>query len=80
VIGTVIVAEFFLTVTISLTFIATMGLKIFTAATVGLLIGGVVAAPLGAFVAKRTPARLLLILVGVLLAAISAHGIYRTVY
>lgn len=77
VIGTVIVAEFFLTVTISLTFIATLGWKMFTVATVGLLIGGIVAAPLGAVVARRAPARLLLVLVGILLSAISAYGIYQ---
>ena len=33
----------------------------FTTATVGLLIGGVLAAPLGAFMAKRVPARPLLL-------------------
>ena len=37
----------------------------------------VVAAPLGAIVAKRAPARLLLVLIGMILALISAHGILR---
>jgi uncharacterized membrane protein YfcA len=45
VIGTVSAAEFFLTMTISATFIAALGWEAFTAATAGLLIGGVVAAP-----------------------------------
>ena len=40
-IGTVNTAEFFLTVTISATFIATLGWEAFTIATLGLLIGGV---------------------------------------
>ena len=44
-IGTVNTAEFFLTVTISATFIATLGWQAFTTATVGLLIGGVVRRP-----------------------------------
>ena len=40
-IGTVNTAEFFLTVTISATFLATLGWEAFTTATLGLLIGGV---------------------------------------
>jgi uncharacterized membrane protein YfcA len=77
VIGTVSASEFVLTVTISVTFILTLGWEVFTAATVGLLIGGVAAAPLGAFVAKRAPAKTLLILVGALLVLTSGYGIYR---
>lgn len=78
VIATVIVAEFFLTVTISATFIATMGWAAFTAATIGLLIGGILAAPLGGLVAKRVPAKALLVVIGFILAAISLFGIWRT--
>ena len=77
VIGTVSASEFVLTVTISVTFILTLGWEVFTAATIGLLIGGVAAAPLGAFVAKRAPAKTLLILVGALLVLTSGYGIYR---
>lgn len=77
VIGTVNTAEFFLTVTISATFIASLGLEVFTVATVGLLIGGVAGAPFGAFVAKRLPARPLLIVVGVVLIITSLYGVWR---
>lgn len=77
VVGTVNTAEFFLAVTISATFIATLGLAAFTLATVGLLIGGVAAAPLGALAAKRVPARPLLILVGVVLTITSIYGVMR---
>lgn len=77
VIGTVSASEFLLTLTISATFILTLGWEMFTVATVGLLIGGVAAAPLGAFVVKRAPARTLLILVGALLVITSAYGIYK---
>src|SRR6476661_4883874 len=52
-IGTVNTAEFFLTATISATFMTQLGWEAFTLATVGLLIGGVLAAPLGAMLAKR---------------------------
>ena len=76
-IGTVNTAEFFLTVTISATFIATLGWENFTQATLGLLIGGVIAAPFGAVLAKRIAAHLLMMMVGVVLMLTSAYGIWR---
>lgn len=76
VIGTVGTAEFFLTVTISATFIFALGIEAFTVATIGLLAGGVAAAPLGAFVAKHVPAKGLLIMVGIVLTATSLYGVY----
>lgn len=78
-IGTVSAAEFFLTVTISATFLATLGLAAFTQMTLGLLIGGVAAAPFGALIAKRVNARALLIMVGIVLTATSAYGLWRAV-
>jgi len=77
VIGTVSTAEFFVTVTVSATFIAALGIEAFTVATVGLLIGGVAAAPLGGFVAAHVPAKPLLIAVGIILMLTSAYGIYN---
>jgi hypothetical protein len=56
-----------------------LGLAAFTAATAGLLIGGVVAAPLGAFVASRLAARPMLMFVGVLLVLTSLYGIYNAI-
>jgi len=76
-IGTVNTAEFFVTITVSATFIAALGWEAFTYATVGLLIGGVLAAPLGAMLAKRIPADRLLVLVGMVLTLTSAWGLYR---
>lgn len=76
-IGTVNAAEFFLTLTISITFLLHLGWEAFTAATIGLLIGGVVAAPFGAILAKRVPARTLMILVGCVLTATSLFGLWR---
>ena len=76
-IGTVNTAEFFLTVTISATFIATLGWQAFTTATLGLLIGGVCAAPFGAWIAKRVNADTLLTFVGALLTVVSIYGLYR---
>ena len=77
VIGTVNTAEFFLTVTISATFILALGWEAFTVATVGLLIGGVVAAPIGAYVAKRVAADMLLTVVGIVIVLTSLFGLYR---
>jgi uncharacterized membrane protein YfcA len=76
-IGTVNTAEFFLTITISATFIAALGWAAFTTATLGLLIGGVLAAPFGAFAAKKVSAKLLLVMVGIVLPITSLYGIYR---
>jgi uncharacterized membrane protein YfcA len=76
-IGTVNTAEFFLTVTISATFIATLGWQAFTSTTLGLLIGGVCAAPFGAWIAKRVNPDTLLTFVGALLTLVSIYGLYR---
>ncbi len=79
VIGTVNSAEFFLTVSISATFIWQLGATQFGTAVIGLLIGGVAAAPLGAVLAKRVPAKTLLLMVGVVLTLTSSYGIYRAI-
>jgi uncharacterized membrane protein YfcA len=75
-IGTVNTTEFVVTATISATFIATLGWAMFTVATVGLLVGGVLAAPFGAIVAKRTKPRVLLIFVGSVLTLSGAYGVW----
>lgn len=76
-IGTVNTAEFFLTATISLAFIVTLGLAAFTIAAVGLIIGGLLASPLGAVLVKRIPAKRLLTMVGFVLIATSAFSLWR---
>jgi len=76
-IGTVNTSEFLVTVTSAVTFIAALGLAAFTVATLGLLIGGIVAAPVGAWLVKRIPPKPLLVMVGILLTLTSAYGIYR---
>ena len=76
-IGTVNTAEFFLTITISATFIAAIGWKAFTVATIGLLIGGVLAAPFGGWIAKRVNPDRLLTFVGALVTMTSGYALYR---
>ena len=77
-IGTVNSVEFFLTLSVSITFIFGLGFAAFTEAVVGLLIGGLIAAPFGAVVAKRVPTKALLIMVGAVLTVTSAYSVYRT--
>ncbi len=76
VIGTVNSVEFFLTMTISATFIYHLGFADLAGATLGLLIGGVMAAPIGAWAAKHVPAKQMLILVGIVLTATSSYGVW----
>ena len=83
-IGTVNTAEFFLTVSISATFLATLTLsgspedrQFLLKAVAGLVIGGVLAAPFGAWIAKRVNPDVLLTFVGAILTLTSGYGLYR---
>jgi hypothetical protein len=77
VIGTVNASEFFLTVTVSATFLFALGPEAFSKAMVGLLIGGIAAAPLGGLVVNRFPPQRLLMVVGIVLTITSLYGIWR---
>jgi uncharacterized membrane protein YfcA len=70
VIGSVNLAEFFVTVAQSATFFIMMGI-VHWKVIAGLTLGGVVAAPLAALVCKRLPARALMLLVGALVIGLS---------
>ena len=76
VVGIVSAVEFFLTVTISAAFVFHLGVADLAGATLGLLIGGLLAAALGAFAAKHFPAKQMLILVGAVLPVTSAYGVW----
>jgi len=58
-------------------FIIALGWQAFTTATVGLLIGGVAAAPFGAMIAKKVNPDMLLTFVGIVVTASSGYGLYR---
>ena len=77
VVGTVNSVEFFLAIAVSATFIWHLGLDDVLGPTLGLIIGGVAAAPLGAMMAKRFSPKLMLVMVGIVLIATSAFGLYR---
>lgn len=76
-IGSVNAAEFVVTVAISITFFLSMGLQ-HLEVVLGLLVGGIVAAPLAAVIVKRVQERWVLLGVGLLVAAISVWQIGRT--
>jgi uncharacterized membrane protein YfcA len=75
-IGSVNLAEFFVAATITATFIATIGLELWPIIA-GLIIGGVLAAPLAAYAASRIPAKPLMVIVGCLVILISARNIFK---
>ena len=81
-IGTANTAEFFVTATISATFLVALltghwtdaeGLAKHGAAVAGLVVGGLIAAPLAGIVARKAPPRPLTIAVGVLVLSLSAY-------
>ena len=78
VVGTVNLAEFFVTVAISVAFITSLGPS-FGRAALGLVIGGVAAAPIAAFAAKRLPRRTLTALVGAAICIVSAYNIWSSI-
>jgi uncharacterized membrane protein YfcA len=73
-IGSVNLAEFFVTLTISATFVATIGLELWPIIA-GLIIGGVIAAPFAAYATKHLPDKVLMILVGCVVAILSLRTI-----
>jgi len=80
VVGTVNSVEFLLTLTISASFIFHLGAADIAGATLGLLIGGVLAAPFGAIMAKRLPPKIMLILVGIILVLTSGWALFETLF
>ena len=77
-IGSVNSAEFFVTVAESITFFAVIGGLMFQhwEKIVGLMIGGVIAAPFAAWVCKKLPRQVLMLLVGLLITGLSIRILY----
>jgi uncharacterized membrane protein YfcA len=78
-IGTANAAEFFVTLSISVTFLLTFDWRRFDL-VIALLGGGVIAAPLGAWVARHIPARIAMTAVGLVVMALSVFGAWRTLF
>ncbi|HEX8583279.1 MAG TPA: sulfite exporter TauE/SafE family protein [Allosphingosinicella sp.] len=76
-VGTVNTVEVFLAAAITATFMASIGFSGLGAPALGLLIGGLAAAPFGGYVAARVSARWMLPLVGIVLTATSLYGLVQ---
>ncbi len=75
-IGTVNSAEFFVTLAQSLTFISLIGMgnwKII----LGLIIGGVIAAPISAYLCKKVNQKVLMLMVGILIIFTNLYTLYN---
>lgn len=76
-IGSVNAVEFFVTLSSSVVFFLTMGLTNWQI-ILGLALGGVVAAPIGAWACKRVPQKPMMVLVGVLVMVLSIRTLIRS--
>ncbi len=75
VIGSVNTAEFFVSLLQAITFFTVMG-QVHVTAVIGLIIGGVVAAPFAAYISKNLAARRLMLLVGIVIITLSLRTFY----
>lgn len=74
-IGSVNLAEFFVTVAISITFLTQLDLASYGRIMLGLVIGGAIAAPLAGWLIRVLPQRAALVLVGVVVGSLSVMNI-----
>jgi uncharacterized membrane protein YfcA len=78
-IGSVNFSEFFVTLAQSVVFVFTLNFAEYWQIILGLLIGGSIAAPLAARMAKQLPVKTLMIMVGVLIIILSIRTIYLAI-
>jgi len=76
-IGSTNAAEFFVTTAVTLTFLFSVGLELWPIIA-GLVIGGIVAAPLAAYVVRAVPVRALLCIVAAVVILLGARGLLRS--
>lgn len=77
-IGSVNLTEFFVSLASSLTFIAFLGLTHWQV-ILGLILGGVIAAPMAALILRKVPVKPLFIFVGIVVIIISLRNIYISI-
>jgi len=75
-IGSVNLAEFFVTATITGTFVFTIGLELWPIIA-GLILGGVLAAPFAAYATKQLPDQPMMILVGCVIILLSVRSLVQ---
>lgn len=78
-IGSVNLSEFFVTLTISATFLFTIGLELFPIIT-GLVLGGIIAAPFAALATRHLPDKTLMIIVGCVVVLLSLRNIIAALH
>jgi uncharacterized membrane protein YfcA len=78
-IGSVNFSEFFVTLAESVTFVLTISFLGYWQVILGLLIGGVIAAPLAAVLAKKLPTKILMFIVGTLIVGLSIRTIIMAI-
>lgn len=76
-VGSTNAVEFFVTLASSIVFYLTLGAANWQI-ILGLALGGVLAAPLGAWVCKRLPAKPFMVFIGALIMLLSARTLYRS--
>jgi uncharacterized membrane protein YfcA len=76
-VGTVNAVEFFVTLTASIVFFLTLGLTNWPIIA-GLAIGGILAAPIGAYAVKNVPLKPLMFCVGLLIIFLSSYTLLKT--
>jgi uncharacterized protein len=74
-VGSVNVAEFFVTLSISAAFLATLDFERYRELVLGLIVGGALAAPLAGYVLRILPTRIALILVGIIVSSLSVMNL-----
>jgi uncharacterized protein len=70
-VGSVNLAEFFITVCVSVTFVTQLDLTKYGQIVLGLIVGGAAAAPFAGYLLRVMPMRVALILIGLVIAALS---------
>jgi uncharacterized membrane protein YfcA len=76
-IGSANLAEFFVTVSISITFLIQLDLSRYGKLIIGLIVGGAIAAPLAGYLLRVLPTRVTLLMVGIAVATLSAVNLVR---
>ena len=78
-IGTVNLTEFFVTMSISAAFIATLDLASYGKIVLGLIIGGALAAPLAGWLVRILPPKTAMLMVGIVVTVLSLYNLGRLV-
>ncbi|WP_138991540.1 sulfite exporter TauE/SafE family protein [Larkinella sp. C7] len=78
-IGSVNLAEFFISLSSSLTFVTLIGLTHWQI-IIGLVLGGMIAAPIAAILSTRLPIKAMMIMVGVVVIIVSLRNIFTVIF